>query len=182
MAALPFDNIDTDQILPANYMKGLTRDGLGARLFDKMRHDDHGRPDPQFILNRPETRHARILVAGANFGCGSSREHAVWALKDYGFRVVIAPSFGMIFAHNCTRNGLLLITLPRQQLIELAGMGGQEITVDLVTQQISLPGGGTWDFAIEHRVRQRLLAGQDDIARTLSHADAIARYEAAAQS
>ena len=178
VAALPMANIDTDQILPAAYMKGLTRDGLGARLFDKLRYHPDGRPRADFVLNRPALRDAAILVTGANFGCGSSREHAVWALKEHGIRCIVAPSFGMIFAGNCARNGLLLIALDEGAVATVAAAQGQEIAIDLTAQTMLLPDGARIAFAIDPRVRQRLLSGQDDIARTLAHAGAIDAYEA----
>jgi 3-isopropylmalate/(R)-2-methylmalate dehydratase small subunit len=179
VAALPMENIDTDQILPAAYMKGLTRDGLGVHLFERMRYHPDGRPRADFVLNRPALRDAAILVAGANFGCGSSREHAVWALKDHGIRCIVAPSFGMIFAGNCARNGLLLIALDDGDAARVGAAQGQPVTVDLTAQTIHLPDGESIAFTIDARVRQRLLSGQDDIARTLTHADAIAAYETA---
>ena len=176
-APVMMDNIDTDRILPAAYMKGLTRDGLGKRLFDKMRYDDAGNPNPDFILNQPEFTDAQILVSGVNFGCGSSREHAVWALKDYGIRAVIAQSFGMIFANNCARNGILLITLDEVQIARIIAGGAAPLTIDLEAQQIALSDRSEIPFSIDAHVRDRLLSGTDDISRTLGFADRIAQFE-----
>ncbi len=180
LMALPAANIDTDQILPASYMKGLTRDGLGVHLFDKLRHDESGAPRPEFILNRPENADAQILLSGPNFGCGSSREHAVWALVDHGIRCIIAPSFGMIFAGNCARNGLLLISPDDSTMARLHESVGTEIEVDLERECITLADGSVLPFAIDARVRTRLLNGQDDIQRTLAHVAEIDAFEAAA--
>lgn len=179
LVALPAPNIDTDQILPADFMKGLTRDGLGAHLFARVRCRADGTPDPDFPLNRAENAGAQILLAGANFGCGSSREHAVWALADAGFRCIIAPSFGMIFAGNCARNGLLLVAPDAAQLPRIAACAGSEITVDLAACAITLPDGARLQFEVDQRTRARLLSGQDDIARTLTHESEIAAFEAA---
>ena len=176
-APVMMDNIDTDRILPAAYMKGLTRDGLGKRLFDKMRYDDAGNPNPDFILNQPEFTDVQILLSGVNFGCGSSREHAVWALKDYGIRAVIAQSFGMIFANNCARNGILLITLDEVQIARIIAGGAAPLTIDLEAQQIALSDGAEIPFSIDAHARDRLLSGTDDISRTLGFADRIAQFE-----
>lgn len=179
LVAMPQANIDTDQILPASFMKGLTRDGLGVHLFDKLRRDENGRPDPDFILNRREYADARILLTGANFGCGSSREHAVWALKDYGFRCIIAPSFGMIFAGNCARNGILLITPGKSDMERITRSVGAEIDIDLQETRITLADGSVLPFSVDARVRTRLLEGQDDIGRTLGHEADISAFETA---
>ncbi|WP_447763217.1 3-isopropylmalate dehydratase small subunit [Sphingopyxis panaciterrae] len=182
-APLPLANVDTDMIIPARYMKALTRSGLGKHLFQELRFDDRGRERETFVLNRPACRGAQILIAERNFGCGSSREHAVWALTDYGIRCVIAPSFGDIFAGNARKNGLLLIRLPEAQCerlrseIELAQYAPVE--VDLIVQQIRLASGETIGFEVDPDDRRILIEGLDDIARTLRHADAIARFEAA---
>ncbi len=180
IAALMQANIDTDQILPANHMKGLTRAGLGRWLFEKLRYEADGTPRADFALNQPACRDARILVAGINFGCGSSREHAVWALADHGIRCIVAPSFGMIFESNCARNGLLLIRLPEAQTMRLANFAGQSATVDLDQSVILLPNGAQQPFSVDARVRQRLLSGEDEIGRTLAHAARIDAYEARA--
>lgn len=182
VAVLPQANIDTDQILPASRMKGLTRTGLGVWLFEGARYHPDGRPNTAFVLNTPAGRDAQILVTGANFGCGSSREHAVWALADHGIRCILAPSFGMIFEANCARNGLLLVPLADDRLAQVAAAADAEITVDLRRCNIALPGGTILPFTVKQQLRRRLLAGQDDIDRTLAHADAITRYEAAASA
>ncbi len=183
-APLPLANVDTDMIIPAQYMKALTRSGLGRHLFRELRFDEDGRERADFILNRPACRDAQIMVADRNFGCGSSREHAVWALTDFGIRCVIAPSFGDIFAGNARKNGLLLIRLPDECCARLRGdiEAAQyvPIEVDLEAQRIRLASGETFVFEIDPGDRRILMEGLDDIARTLRHADAIARFEAAA--
>ena len=176
-APVMMDNIDTDRILPAAYMKGLTRDGLGKRLFDKMRYDGTGQPNPDFVLNRVAFADAQILISGVNFGCGSSREHAVWALKDYGIRAVIAQSFGMIFANNCARNGILLIALTEDQIAQITDRGAVPITIDLEAQTITLADMTVIPFAIDAHIRDRLLSGMDDITRTLNYAERISAFE-----
>ena len=180
-ARLPMADVDTDRILPAKRMKGLTRNGLGAFLFERMRYDDAGRARPAFVLNRPEFRDARILVAGANFGCGSSREHAVWALKDHGIRCIIAPSFGSIFAGNCRENGILLIALPENALAALDARLDETptaaLTVDLRAQTIVVDGGAPIPFDIDPPVRRHLMDGRDSVERTLALEGAIADYE-----
>ena len=183
-APLPLANVDTDMISPAQYMKALTRSGLGRHLFRELRFDEDGRERADFILNRPACRDAQIMVADRNFGCGSSREHAVWALTDFGIRCVIAPSFGDIFAGNARKNGLLLIRLPDECCARLRGdieaAHYVPIEVDLEAQRIRLASGETFVFEIDPGDRRILMEGLDDIARTLRHADAIARFEAAA--
>ncbi len=182
-APLPLANVDTDMIIPAQYMKALTRTGLGKHLFRELRFADDGSERGDFILNTPACRNARILIADRNFGCGSSREHAVWALADFGIRCVIAPSFGDIFAGNARKNGLLLIRLPDETCArlrdEIALAQYAPIEVDLEAQQIRLASGETIDFDINGGDRRILMEGLDDIARTLRHADAIERFEAA---
>lgn len=181
-APLPLANVDTDMIIPATYMKALTRTGLGKHLFQELRFADDGGERGDFILNQPACRHAQILVADRNFGCGSSREHAVWALTDFGMRCVVAPSFGDIFSGNARKNGLLLIRLPEAQCeaaredIILAQYA--PIEVDLEAQQIRLASGKVIDFDVDPYDRRILMEGLDDIGRTLRHADAIARFEA----
>ena len=182
-APLPLTNVDTDMIIPAQYMKALTRSGLGKHLFQELRFARDGSERSDFILNRPACRAARILIADRNFGCGSSREHAVWALTDFGIRCIIAPSFGDIFAGNARTNGLLLIRLPddlcTQLRDEIALAQYAPIEVDLDAQQIRLASGEAIDFGIDPGDRRILMEGLDDIGRTLRHADAIARFEAA---
>jgi 3-isopropylmalate/(R)-2-methylmalate dehydratase small subunit len=180
---LPLANVDTDMIIPAQYMKALTRSGLGKHLFQELRFDRNGAERDDFVLNQPQGRNAQILVADRNFGCGSSREHAVWALTDFGFRCVIAPSFGDIFAGNARKNGLLLIRLPEEACTrlreEIALAQYAPIEVDLAAQQIRLASGETIAFDIDPDDRRILMEGLDDIERSLRHADAIARFEAA---
>ena len=182
--ALPLANVDTDMIIPARFMKALTREGLGEHLFEELRRAPDGSERADFVLNRPAGRAAQILIADRNFGCGSSREHAVWALADFGIRCVIAPSFGDIFAGNARKNGLLLIRLPEDVCarlardIELAQHAPVEI--DLAAQEIRLAWGEVVAFAIDAGDRRVLMEGLDDIGRTLRHADAIARFEGVA--
>lgn len=182
-APLPLTNVDTDMIIPAQYMKALTRTGLGKHLFRELRFAEDGSERGDFILNRPACRGAQILIADRNFGCGSSREHAVWALADFGFRCVIAPSFGDIFAGNARKNGLLLIRLSDETCAHLRDAIGlaqyAPIEVDLEAQQIRLASGKLVDFEVDAGDRRILMEGLDDIARTLRHSDAIARFEAA---
>jgi 3-isopropylmalate/(R)-2-methylmalate dehydratase small subunit len=182
-APLPLANIDTDMIIPAQYMKALTRSGLGKHLFRELRFAGDSSERSDFILNRGPCREAGILVADRNFGCGSSREHAVWALTDFGIRCVIAPSFGDIFAGNARKNGLLLIRLPDDTCTrlrdEIALAQYAPIEVDLKAQQIRLTSGEAIYFDIDPGDRRILIEGLDDIDRTLRHTDAIARFEAA---
>ena len=180
-APLPLANVDTDMIIPARFMKALTRDGLGKHLFQELRYAGDGRERADFILNHPACRHAGILVADRNFACGSSREHAAWALTDFGIRCVIAPSFGDIFASNARKNGLLLIRLPdavcERLRREIALSQYAPVEVDLEAQTIRLASGETIAFAVDPDDRRVLLEGLDDIGRTLRHVDAIARFE-----
>lgn len=183
-APLALSNIDTDMVLPAQYMKGLTRRGLGDHLFQTARYRADGSENLGFILNHPKGRHAGILITDRNFGCGSSREHAVWAVTDFGIRCIIAPSFGNIFAANARKNGLLLITLPDAICHELREMVTQSdyapITVDLVNEKIILASEQSISFTIDANDRQILLHGLDDISRSLQHIAAIERFENAA--
>lgn len=181
---LPLANLDTDMIIPARYMKALDRAGLGTHLFRELRYSPDGAERPDFILNRGEGRKARIIVGGSNFGCGSSREHAVWALTDFGIRCVIAPSFGDIFAGNARKNGLLLIRLPESTCErlreEIALSQLAPVTVDLGEQRITLASGEPIPFDVDPDDRRTLLEGLDDIARTLRHERAITKFEAGA--
>jgi 3-isopropylmalate/(R)-2-methylmalate dehydratase small subunit len=176
--ALPLDraDVDTDQIIPAEYLKRVERTGFGPFLFDSWRKD------PTFVLNRPEHDGATILVTGANFGSGSSREHAVWALEDHGFRAVLAPSFADIFRNNCTKVGLLPVTLPAETVRTLLDATtadpSVELTVDLEAQRVTGAGVDA-AFEIDAFTRWRLLEGLDDIGLTLRHADEIAAFERA---
>jgi len=180
---VPLDrgNVDTDAIIPARYLKTLKRTGLGVGLFFAWRYDAGGSERPDFPLNRPAYRGGKVLVAGENFGCGSSREHAVWALMDFGFRAVIAPSFSDIFHNNCLKNGMLPVTLPAKEvrsLIDalLAAPGGK-IRVDLQAQTVRGPNGDVHRFAIDPFAKKCLLDGLDEIALTLARAAEIDRYE-----
>ena len=180
-APLALTNVDTDMIIPARFMKALTRGGLGRHLFQEMRYAPDGSERTSFILNRGPTRQARILIADRNFGCGSSREHAVWALADFGIRCVIAPSFGDIFSNNARKNGLLLIRLPDEvcaQLREDAALAQYApMTVDLVEQHILLASGAGIPFTVDPHDRHTLMDGLDDIDRTMRHEGAITRFE-----
>lgn len=182
MVALPVDNIDTDQIIPARFLKTVTKEGLGAQLFYDWRYDAEGRPRPDFILNQPRAQGAQILLAGDNFGCGSSREHAPWALLEYGFRCVIAPSFGDIFYNNCLKNGLLPVVLTEQEVDGLfhdcAAQPGFRLVVDLERQTVSTTDGAkTYRFEIAPSPKYALLNGLDEIGLTLRHADKIRAFE-----
>ena len=181
-APMPMINIDTDQILPAVYLKTITRTGLGKVLFDEVRYRPDGSEDPDFVLNQGAYRKAQILVAGDNFGCGSSREHAPWALLDFGIRCVIAPRFGDIFYNNCFKNGLLPIRLPQEmvdQLMEDAKKGANAVlTIDLEAQTISRPDGETVRFDIDPFRKHCLIEGLDDIALTEQKKAKIDAYEA----
>jgi 3-isopropylmalate/(R)-2-methylmalate dehydratase small subunit len=180
-APLPLANVDTDMIIPARFMKALTREGLGRHLFQELRYADDGSEREDFILNRAAWRGAGVLIADRNFACGSSREHAAWALTDFGIRCVIAPSFGDIFAGNARKNGLLLIRLPDavcdrlRREMDLSQYAPVE--VDLETQAIRLASGETIAFEVDPDDRRVLLEGLDDIGRTLRHTGAITRFE-----
>jgi len=179
------DNVDTDQIIPKQFLKLIERKGFGNYLFFNWRFDERGEPRPDFILNQPKYKKASILVSRANFGCGSSREHAVWALLDYGIKVVIAESFADIFYNNAYKNGLLLITLKPQivdGIIRKATEGTLYLTVNLEEQKVSEPDGVEYRFEIPKFVKERLLEGLDDIALTLRHESRIAEYEAKMKS
>jgi 3-isopropylmalate/(R)-2-methylmalate dehydratase small subunit len=174
-------NVDTDQIIPKQFLKRIERTGYGPFLFFDWRYFDDGKtPRPEFELNRPEVAGASILLARRNFGCGSSREHAVWAIANYGFRVVIAPSFADIFYSNCFKNGVLPIRLSEEQVEDLfrrAARPGYRLSVDLHACRISDEQGLSLPFQVEESRRHNLLHGLDDIALTLQHADQIAAYE-----
>jgi 3-isopropylmalate/(R)-2-methylmalate dehydratase small subunit len=190
---LPLDraNVDTDAVIPKQFLKSIKRSGFGANLFDEWRYLDHGEPgmdcsrrplDPDFVLNRPRYRGASILLARENFGCGSSREHAPWALEDYGFRVLIAPSFADIFYNNCFKNGLLPVVLPAETVDRLfretRAQEGYRLEVDLPAQTVTTPGGESFGFDVDAERKHRLVNGLDDIGITLGHVDAIRAYEA----
>jgi 3-isopropylmalate/(R)-2-methylmalate dehydratase small subunit len=175
-------NVDTDQIVPKQFIKWITREGYGRVLFFDWRYFGDGKtPNPEFVLNAPRYQGASVLVARANFGCGSSREHAPWALLGYGFRAVLAPSFADIFYNNCSKNGILLVTLSDAQIDEIfsrvAALEGYRLTVDLQTQTVTDDSGLGFEFQIDPFRRQCLLNGWDDIGLTLRIADRIAAYE-----
>ena len=180
-APLPMINVDTDMIIPKQFLKTIKRSGLGANLFDEMRFDDDGTEIEGFVLNKPAYRSAEILVAGDNFGCGSSREHAPWALLDFGIRCVIAPSFADIFFNNCFKNGILPIALPQEEVDKLkadAERGANAtLTVDLENQVIKGPDGGEIAFEVDAFRKHCLLNGLDDIGLTMEKASAIDTFE-----
>ena len=180
-AALPMINVDTDMIIPKQFLKTIERTGLGKHLFDEMRYTSDGKELPDFVLNKPAYRKAQILVAGENFGCGSSREHAPWALLDFGIRVIMAPSFADIFYNNCFKNGILPIVLPQSEIDKLlddASRGSNAVvSVDLEKQEIRGPDGGMITFDVDPFRKQCLLNGWDDIGLTLRHKDKIDRFE-----
>jgi 3-isopropylmalate/(R)-2-methylmalate dehydratase small subunit len=182
-APLPVADVDTDKIIPARFLKTIKRTGLGKHLFAPLRYDDAGAERPEFVLNQPAYRDAQILVAGENFGCGSSREHAPWALLDFGIRCVIAPSFADIFHSNCFKNGVLPVRLPQEvcdALTEDARLGGNaRLTVDLERQVVIRPNGEEIAFQVDAFRRHSLLNGLDDIGQTLGHVAAIDAFEAA---
>ncbi len=180
-APMPLVNIDTDMIIPKQFLKTIRRSGLGKNLFDEMRFNPDGSENPDFVLNRPAYREARILVAGDNFGCGSSREHAPWALADFGIRCVISTSFADIFFNNCFKNGILPIVLPapeRDLCLRDAEKGANaRLAVDLAAQTITLSDGQTIAFDVDPFRKHCLLNGLDDIGLTLEKAPAIAAFE-----
>ena len=180
-APLPIANVDTDKIIPARFLKTLTRTGLGKALFDGLRYDETGAERPDFVLNRAPFRQAEILIALDNFGCGSSREHAPWALADFGVRCVIAPSFADIFYNNCFKNGLLPVVVPRavcEQLMQDTELGSNaRVTVDLERQVVVRANGAEIAFQVDAGRRNALLNGLDEIAETLTQDAAITRFE-----
>ncbi|MEN8822754.1 MAG: 3-isopropylmalate dehydratase small subunit [Abyssibacter sp.] len=190
VAALDRSNVDTDAIIPKQYLKSIKRTGFGAFLFDEWRFKDAGTLDshpedrvenPDFVLNQPAQRGASILLARRNFGCGSSREHAVWALADYGFRVVIAESYADIFFSNCFKNGVLPLVLETEAieaLMQDATAAPLDLTVDLQACEVRHPDGRVWSFEIDGFRRDALMQGLDEIGKTLQYADAIRAFEA----
>jgi 3-isopropylmalate/(R)-2-methylmalate dehydratase small subunit len=174
---LPVDNVDTDQIIPARFLKGTGKAGLGDNLFADWRYDASGQPRPDFVLNRPEARDARVLVAGDNFGCGSSREHAPWALLGHGFQAVVSTSIADIFKNNALKNGLLPIVVDRNAHAALLAAPGAEVHVDLEAQTLTLPGGQAVRFPIDPFARYCLLHGVDELSFLLSRAESIAAFE-----
>ncbi|MCL6632251.1 MAG: 3-isopropylmalate dehydratase small subunit [Alicyclobacillus herbarius] len=174
-------NVDTDQIIPKQFLKRIERSGFGQFLFYDWRYLDDGSPNPEFALNQPYYEGASILVARDNFGCGSSREHAAWALADYGIRVILAPSFADIFYNNCFKNGLLPVVLSSEAIQHLFAVGAghsYHLIVDLENQRVELPDGSQYLFEIDPQRKHKLLHGLDDVGLTLQHEGAIAAYEA----
>ena len=191
VAPLDRANVDTDAIIPKQFLKSIKRSGFGVNLFDAWRYIDHGepgmsssrQPNPDFVLNEPRYKGASILLARRNFGCGSSREHAPWALSDYGFRALIAPSYADIFFNNCFKNGLLPIVLSDEQVdrlfADVAAFPGYTLAIDLPRQCVGTPDGGlSFEFDVDPFRKDCLLHGWDDIGLTLKHADAIRAFEA----
>ena len=179
-APLAMANIDTDQIIPKQFLKTIEREGLTKGLFYDLRFDGEGRPKPDFVLNQPAYAGSSILVAGDNFGCGSSREHAPWALLDFGLRCVIAPSFADIFFNNCFENGLLPVSLPEDQvkaLMDESKGGNHMVSVDLETQTVTSPSGRKFAFEIDAGRKEKLLKGLDAVGETLQHAGDITAFE-----
>ncbi len=180
-AYLPMINVDTDMIIPKQYLKTIKRTGLGSGLFAELRYDEAGKPHPDFVLHKPPYDKAKILIAGENFGCGSSREHAPWALLDFGISCIIAPSFADIFYNNCFKNGILPIVLPQAEidkLIDDASRGANAVLhVDLPNQEIRGPDGGKIQFDVDPFRKRCLMEGLDDIGLTLEKADAINEFE-----
>ncbi len=192
VAPLDRANVDTDAIIPKQFLKSIKRSGFGPNLFDEWRYMDHGEPgvdnskrplNPNFVLNQARYLGATLLLARKNFGCGSSREHAPWALQQFGFKAIIAPSFADIFFNNCFKNGLLPIVLTELEVDHLfnivAAMPGLKLNVDLARQVVEVPGAETYQFQVEDSRKQSLLNGWDEIGRTLRHVDKIRAYEAA---
>jgi len=191
VAPMDRDNVDTDAIIPKQFLKSIKRSGFGPNLFDEWRYLDHGepgqdpasrKPNPDFVLNQPRYQGASVLIARSNFGCGSSREHAPWALQQYGFRTILAPSFADIFFNNCFKNGLLPIVLPEAAIArlfdEVAAFPGYQLTVDLPRQVVVKPDGAELPFDIEPFRKECLIGGLDEIGLTLQHTDKIRAYEA----
>ncbi|MGH6748060.1 MAG: 3-isopropylmalate dehydratase small subunit [Methyloceanibacter sp.] len=180
-AYLPMINVDTDMIIPKQYLKTIKRTGLGKGLFAELRYDEKGVAHPDFVLHKPPYTQAQILITGENFGCGSSREHAPWALLDFGIRCIIAPSFADIFYNNCFKNGILPITLPQAEidkLIDDASRGDNaRLTIDLEAQEIRGPDGGVIKFDVDPHRKRCLMEGLDDIGLTMEKSDAIAEFE-----
>jgi 3-isopropylmalate/(R)-2-methylmalate dehydratase small subunit len=183
-APMPMINIDTDMIIPKQFLKTIKRSGLGVNLFDEMRYGDDGQELPDFVLNKPAYREAEILVAGDNFGCGSSREHAPWAIKDFGIRCVIAPSFADIFYNNCFKNGILPIALPQEQvdllMAEAQKGANARIEVDLEAQTVTTSEGDAIAFEVDAFKKHCLLEGLDDIGLTMEKVSSIDTFEASA--
>ena len=181
MARLPINNIDTDQIIPARFLKTTSKEGLDKQLFNDWRYDANGNPNPDFVLNQPKWQGVQILLAGDNFGCGSSREHAPWALTQFGFRAVISSSFADIFKSNSLKNSLLPIVVPvdvHEKLFAL--LEGAEVTIDLAAQKLSLPDGTSVEFPVDGFSKSCLLDGVDELGWILKREAAIGAFEGAA--
>ncbi|MBB3211625.1 3-isopropylmalate/(R)-2-methylmalate dehydratase small subunit [Herbaspirillum sp. Sphag1AN] len=180
-APLPLNNLDTDQIMPKQFLLGIDKSGLAGGLLYDLRMDGAGLPRPEFVLNQPHYQHARILIGGTNFGCGSSREHAVWGLQQAGFEAVIAPSFGEIFYFNALNNRLLLIMLEPQTVAELMARVARAdqsfLTIDVQAQSVLTSDGATYHFALPERQKRMFIEGRDMIGMTLRDSDAIAAFE-----
>jgi 3-isopropylmalate/(R)-2-methylmalate dehydratase small subunit len=179
LVAMPIDNIDTDQIIPARFLKTISKDGLGDQLFYDWRYDAAGQPKPDFILNTAAAKASQILLAGDNFGCGSSREHAPWALTQYGFRAVISTSFADIFRQNSLKNSLLPIVVPRDVHAELLANPNVTVQVDLASKTLTLPGGRAVEFPVDPFARHCLLEGIDELGYILQQNALIAGFEGA---
>jgi 3-isopropylmalate/(R)-2-methylmalate dehydratase small subunit len=179
LVPLPIDNIDTDQIIPARFLKTISKDGLGDQLFYDWRYDAQGNPKLDFILNTPESKQSQILLAGDNFGCGSSREHAPWALTQYGFRAVISTSFADIFKQNSLKNSLLPIIVPRDVHAELFANPNATVKVDLPSQTLTLPSGRAIEFPVDPFAKHCLLEGIDELGYILQQSPAITTFESA---
>ncbi len=181
LVPMPQRNIDTDQIIPARFLKTISKEGLGDNLFCDWRYDAQGKPRPDFILNQPMAQGAQVLLAGDNFGCGSSREHAPWALLQYGFRAVISTSFADIFKANSLKNGLLPVVVPEdvhaQLFADVAKNSQVTVKIDLPSQTLTVPGGRKVEFPVESFAKHCLLEGVDEIGYTLQHEAAIAAFE-----
>jgi len=177
LVLFPVDNIDTDQIIPARFLKTISKEGLGDQLFYDWRYDAEGKPKPDFILNQAEAKKAQILLAGDNFGCGSSREHAPWALLQYGFRAVISTSFADIFKSNSLKNGLLPIVVPRDVHAWLFANPDSTVKVDLATQSLRLPDGRSVEFPVDSFSKTCLVEGVDELGYLLHQENAIAQFE-----
>jgi 3-isopropylmalate/(R)-2-methylmalate dehydratase small subunit len=177
LVPLPIDNIDTDQIIPARFLKTISKDGLGDQLFYDWRYDANGNPRPDFILNTPEAKQSQILLAGDNFGCGSSREHAPWALTQYGFRAVISTSFADIFKQNSLKNSLLPIIVPREIHADLFRNPTAPVKIDLSTQTLTLSNSRTIEFPVDPFAKHCLLEGIDELGYILQQAPQITAFE-----
>jgi 3-isopropylmalate/(R)-2-methylmalate dehydratase small subunit len=179
MVVIPRDNIDTDQIIPARFLKTISKIGLGDQLFCDWRYDSDGKPKPDFVLNKPESKARQVLLAGDNFGCGSSREHAPWALTQYGFRAVISTSFADIFKNNSLKNSLLPIVVPPEVHAELLKNPEAPVKIDLAAQTLTLPSGSKVEFPVDNFAKHCLLEGIDELGYMQQQEPAIAAFEAA---